>query len=119
MQVYTRHENKDVWGNYPVIGVKPGRDLRWKIDFEDGRQFVGTFNHPLHTQDRGWVEIRDLKIGDQITEPGGTFAVVKSAIEDGQGDIIKITVEDAHTYLTEGFLSHNKDYSSGFPIEED
>jgi hypothetical protein len=113
MQVYTRHENKDVWGNYPVIAVKPGQDLRWKIDFEDGRQFTGTFNHPLYTQDRGWVEIRDLKIGDQITEPGGTFAVVKEAKEDGYGEIIKITVDDAHTYLTEGFLSHNKAANDG------
>ena len=116
MMVYTRHESKDVWGNYPVIAVKPGSDLRWKVDFEDGRQFVGTFTHPLHTEDRGWVELQHLKAGDKITEPGGTFAVVCSTKEDGIGEIIKITVEDAHTYLTEGFLSHNKAYSD---VEED
>ena len=113
MVVHTRHETTGEWGDYPVTIVRHGEDERWNIKFEDGREFVGTFNHPVMVNE-GWVEIQHLKAGDKVLQPKG-FAVVKSAEYFDRGPIVKIEVQDAHTYLTEGFLSHNKmmqDFSS-------
>jgi hypothetical protein len=114
MIVYTRHETTGEWGNFPVTVVRNGEDNRWTILFESGIEFVGTFNHPVMVDD-AWVEIQHLKAGDKVVQPEG-FAVVKSAKYFDHGPIVKIEVQDAHTYLTEGFLSHNKnmaDYDFG------
>jgi hypothetical protein len=67
MQVYTRHENKDEWGVYPVTAVEMGEDQRWEVILEDGRKFVGTFNHRVRT-DADWVEIRNLNAGDKLVQ---------------------------------------------------
>lgn len=106
MEVYTRHEHTNEWGVFPVSVVHHGTDERWMVKFEDGREFVGTFNHPVMV-DGKWVEIQDLKSGDKIVQPEG-FAVVKSSEYHDHGPIVKIEVKDAHTYISEGFLSHNK-----------
>jgi hypothetical protein len=105
MMVYTRHETTGEWGNFAVTHASVHEDTRWIVSFEDGKEFVGTFNHRVLT-DRDWVEIDHLQPGDKIVQPEG-FAVVKSARYFDIGTVVKITVESAHTYLTEGFVSHN------------
>ena len=105
MEVYTRHENTNEWGVYPVSDVEMSEGNRWEVLLEDGRSFVGTFNHRVHTGD-GWTKIRFLKAGDKLVQPEG-FGVVKSSAELDYGPVVRITVEDAHTYVSEGFLSHN------------
>jgi len=105
MEVYTRHETTNEWGVYPVSDVEMSEGNRWEVLLEDGRSFVGTFNHRVHTGD-GWTKIRFLKAGDKLVQPEG-FGVVKSSAELDYGPVVRITVEDAHTYVSEGFLSHN------------
>ena len=117
MQVYTRHETTNEWGVYPVTAMEMGEDERWEVALEDGRTFVGTFNHRVHTND-DWTEIRNLKAGDKLVQPDG-FGIVKSSQQLDHGPIVKITVGDAHTYISEGFLSHNikyMEYSQGGQI---
>jgi len=116
MKVFTQHEHTGVWGVHPVTAVGFGEDERWKVVTEDGREFIGTFNHRVKT-DKDWVEIRHLQPGDKIVQING-HAVVKSSQHFDYGKIVKITVHDAHTYLTEGFLSHNMKYSGGADIGE-
>jgi hypothetical protein len=109
MQVYTRHEITNEWGVYPVTAMEMGEDERWEVALEDGRTFVGTFNHRVHTGD-DWTEIRNLKAGDKLVQPDG-FGIVKSSKHLDHGPIVKITVDKAHTYISEGFLSHNMKFS--------
>jgi intein/homing endonuclease len=54
----------------------------------------------------GWIEIESLMPGDVIMAHN-KLAVVKYVKPHSFGEVVKITVEDAHTYLTEGFVSHN------------
>jgi hypothetical protein len=105
MKVYTRHETTNEWGVYPVIAVEMGEDERWEVVLDDGRIFVGTFNHRVHTGD-DWTEIRDLKAGDKLIQTDG-YGTVQYSKQLDHGPIVKITVADAHTYISEGFLSHN------------
>ena len=105
MQVYTRHETTNEWGVFPVTAMEMGEDERWEVVLEDGRTFVGTFNHRVHTGN-DWTEIRDLKAGDKLVQPEG-HGIVKYSKQLDHGPIVKITVADAHTYISEGFLSHN------------
>lgn len=105
MEVYTRHETTNEWGVYPVSAVEMSEDTRWEVLLEDGRSFVGSANHRVHTGD-DWTEIHALKAGDKLVQPEG-FGVVKSSAKLDHGPVVKITVADAHTYISEGFLSHN------------
>lgn len=105
MEVFTRHEKTEDWGVYPVTAMEMGEDERWEVILEDGRTFVGTFNHRVCT-DADWIEIRNLKPGDKLVQQEG-FGVVKSSKYLDNGPIVKITVAEAHTYISEGFLSHN------------
>jgi len=77
MKVFTQHEHTGVWGVHPVTAVGFGEDERWKVVTEDGREFIGTFNHRVKT-DKDWVEIRHLQPGDKIVQING-HAVVKSS----------------------------------------
>jgi hypothetical protein len=105
MEVYTRHETTNEWGVYPVSAVEMSEDERWEVLLEDGRSFVGSPNHRVHTGE-DWTEIHALKAGDKLVQPEG-FGVVKSSAKLDHGAVVKITVADAHTYISEGFLSHN------------
>jgi len=105
MEVYTRHETTNEWGVYPVSAVEMSEDERWEVLLEDGRSFVGSPNHRVHTGE-DWTEIRALKAGDKLVQPEG-FGVVKSSAKLDHGPVVKITVTGAHTYISEGFLSHN------------
>ena len=122
MEVYTRHETTNEWGVYPVTAVEMGEDERWEVVLDDGRIFVGTFNHRVHTGD-DWTEIRNLKAGDKLVQTDG-YGIVQYSKQLDHGPIVKITVADAHTYISEGFLSHNIkiqapvdgfDYGGNFP----
>ena len=115
MEVYTRHETTNEWGVYPVTAVEMGEDERWEVVLDDGRIFVGTFNHRVHTGN-DWTEIRNLKAGDKLVQTDG-YGIVQYSKQLDRGAIVKITVDDAHTYISEGFLSHNVkiiEYGSNF-----
>jgi len=105
MTVYTRHETTGEWGNFPVMAVEQGEDTRWAVLFEGGAEFVGTYNHRVMT-DKEWTEIQHLQTGDKVMQQDG-FAVVKTVKYLDHGPVVKIEIQDAHTYLSEGVLSHN------------
>ena len=105
MLVYTKHETQDVWGDYLVTASEIVTDERWIVKFENDIEFVGTFNHRVLT-DSAWTEIRDLTPGSKVMQRDG-YAIVKEVAFLDHGEVVKITVQDAHTYLAEGLVSHN------------
>lgn len=117
MEVYTRHETTNEWGSYPVSAVEMSEDTRWEVLLEDGRSFVGSSNHRVHTGN-DWTEINALKAGDKLVQPEGV-GIVKSSTKLDHGPVVKITVEDAHTYISEGFLSHNVKKIDSFSEESE
>jgi len=104
MLVYTQHETTKEWGEYPVTAVSFENANRWQVVVDD-TIFVGSVNHRMLTEE-GWIEIERLMPGDIITSHN-KLAVVKYAKPHSFGEVVKITVADAHTYLTEGLVSHN------------
>lgn len=109
MMVYTKHHRTEIWGNYKVVAKEISQEERWKVVFTDGVQFVGTYNHRIWTE-QGWIEIRSLIPSTKVPRNDG-YIIVKETQYYDTGEVVKITVEDAHTYLTEGFISHNIKFS--------
>jgi hypothetical protein len=88
----TRHEDRLLaigggWGSFPVeaITIADSDDV-WRATI-GGRVLRATGDHLVYTG--SWVAMRT------IGEP------------DGSGSIVKLTVTGAHTYVSNGILSHN------------
>ena len=111
MQVWTQHEHTNEWGAFPITAVSLDYADCWKIELTNGNDFVGTSNHRVLT-DKGWEEIQKLQSGAKLMQPKG-FGIVLSSGPAASGAVVKITVHDAHTYVSSGFVSHNIKYSGG------
>lgn len=89
-RVYTRHEVTLAWGMFPVEAVEVvDSDDVWRATI-GGRQLDATGDHLVYVGT--WVKLRELPGAEQIP---GTHRVVK------------MTVTGAHTYVSNGVLSHN------------
>ena len=101
--VYTQHENTLEWGDYTVshISIIPDSE-RLKLVF-DTTEIVCSLSHKMYVDNKGWTKAEDMKLNDVVS--GHTL---KDIMEWEAGDVVKITVEDAHSYIAAGLLSHNK-----------
>jgi hypothetical protein len=101
--VYTQHEDTLAWGEHPVTAVEIVPDQkRLKLTF-DHTNFTCSYSHKFYVEGSGWTEVRDMSVGDVVS--GHELLSVE---ETEAGDVVKIQVEDAHTYISEDMLSHNK-----------
>ncbi|MGI8765046.1 MAG: Hint domain-containing protein, partial [Gemmatimonadaceae bacterium] len=97
--LYTQHEHTLEWGNHRVTHVS-GRDAeRWKVVLTDGRELIATANHRvcLDKGVRAWTRIDALLAGDRLV--GVVKSIVLACYPFDFGPVIKLTVEDAHTYV--------------------
>jgi len=106
MYVKTNHEVTMDLGTYMVTHVESVQDCpRIQIEFEHV-DFVCSLTHKFY-MDGKWVNAEDLEVGDMVGLAPRQYEVLGiSEFEDGE--VIKLTVEEAHTYVCEGLLSHNK-----------
>ena len=72
------------------------------IEF-DHMKFICSTTHKFYINSN-WVEAQYLNVGDVVS--GHT---VKEIFNNGNlGQVVRITVKDAHTYICEDMLAHNK-----------
>jgi len=101
--VYTQHENTLEWGDYTVSHVSIISDSeRLKLVF-DTTEIVCSLSHKMYVDNKGWTKAEDMQSDDVVS--GHTL---KDIMEWEAGNVVKITVEDAHSYIAAGLLSHNK-----------
>lgn len=102
--VWTQHERTLAWMAAAVEAVSRAPDeRRWTVTFGDGREIAATPNHRLFAG--GWKRLQDLKPGD-VVKGVSDSAVLQVAPLDC-GDVMKISVGEARTYVSAGLLSHN------------
>ena len=82
MMVRTKHEDTMEMGSYEVTHVSK--------------------SHKFYVEG-SWKEAESLLVGDLVGE-----SAISSIENIGAGEVVKITVDVAHTYICEGLLSHNK-----------
>jgi len=93
---------KPTLGEYKVEFVDIIKDVeKIKLTF-DGSEIICSLSHKFYVNN-SWKEARELKVGDEVSDKK---LISKESVENG--DVIFITIEDAHTYICEGLLSHNK-----------
>jgi hypothetical protein len=100
--VKTYHEDTFEYGDYPVTHASIVEDVeKLKLIFSEN-EIICSIYHKFRVGD-SWKEAKDLEVGDEVS--GQTLKSIET-VENGQ--VVHITVEDAHTYIVEGLLSHNK-----------
>jgi len=101
--VRTQHEHTMAWGDHPVTHTEiiPNAQ-RLKIKFED-TEIVCSYDHKFFDKVDSWVTAKDVKFRDILSGK-----VVKSVEQVEPGPVVMITIDDAHTYICQGLLSHNK-----------
>jgi hypothetical protein len=87
--VWTQHEKTMEWGAFSVTYAKVVADVVVHEVTIDGNKLVASWDHPV------WVDSR-----------WATMAELSEVC--GRADVMRITIDDAHTYISNGILSHNK-----------
>ena len=110
--VYTMHEVTGTFDVYPVTAVRIEQHTMAVITFTDSSTLRVSTTHKFFMASGEWKQTFDLATGDVVR---GLTAdkTVESITNTGFGDAVRITVEDAHTYIAEGIISHNKIIGGG------
>jgi len=102
----TYHEHTMDYGQYEVTHVESVQDAkRVQIEFEHV-DFVCSVDHKFY-KDGEWIAAEDLEVGDMVGFAPNEYEVLGIS-EFDDGEVMRITVNEAHTYVCEGILSHNK-----------
>lgn len=101
-RVWTQHEHTLLWGSYPVTQVKIVKDYRIKLEF-DGGDITCSQTHKFNNGPGIWMAAGDLKPLDVIQG-----RILRKISDVGDGPVVVITVDGAHTYIAGSFLAHNK-----------
>jgi hypothetical protein len=101
--------NDSTMGALPQGGTV--RDLttiwaqRYRVKLTNGEATEWSENHRFAVVGRGWVQVQNLRSGDQIM--GLRESVVESILAVGEGQVVSFRVEGAGTYFAGGLLCHN------------
>ena len=100
--VKTNHEQNLKLGEYEVEYVNIVENVeKIKLTFDESK-IICSLTHKFYVNNE-WKEAKDLVVGDEVS---GKKLISIDSFENG--DVVHITVKDAHTYICEGLLSHNK-----------
>ncbi|RHX84748.1 TIGR04388 family protein [Leptospira stimsonii] len=86
----------------------------YRLTYENGRVIETTASHPFQIANKGWVEVKDLKVGDRsILSNDETLGITSITIEGRQETVYNLKVENAHTYYVteDAILVHNANYN--------
>ena len=110
--VHTLHEDTFEYGDFEVVYAETIQQPKSIVKFTDGSEITASLSHKFLLVDREWKRVDALKEGDAIeTAPNVNaegFKVVASLEQIGTGDVVKLTIDQAHTYISDGLVSHNK-----------
>ena len=106
MMVKTQHEHTFAWGDFEVTAKEIVTQPKLEVVFVDmpaAKRVIVSKSHRFWVESKNaWVNSEHLERGDIING----FAVYETN-DLGDGLVVKITINDAHTYIMEDLLSHN------------
>jgi hypothetical protein len=66
----------------------------------DGKVIRTTLEHPFYERQRGWVAVRELQVGDELSSHDGQWIKVEEVRETGEWETVyNIRVSECHTYF--------------------
>jgi hypothetical protein len=115
--ILTVHEITKELGEFKVLSKKIITQPKVIVKFTDGTEIKVSDTHKFLMNDDTWKQIFMLK-GDETVKGLENDKTIKEIIKIGEGDVVMFEIEEAHTYISDGLVSHNlKEYLS-LAIEE-
>ena len=105
--VHTMHETTGEWSNYRVNKVEFYTSNKLEIKFTENSTIKVSNSHKFLDIDGNWIVAESLVVGCKLKTIDG-FKVVESKVDIGTGQVVKLEIDQAHTYISEGLISHNK-----------
>ena len=94
-------------GNHKVIFIQKSNSKLVALHFNK-EDIECSPNHRFYSKNKAkWIKAKDLTKGDKVISLNGTLEFL-SRKRINEGEIIDLTVEGAHTYISGNILSHNK-----------
>jgi hypothetical protein len=104
--IYTIHEKTKKIGYFKISKLEKIMQQIVKVSF--GYDFVTVSDsHKFLTENDEYVSISDISVGVNLKTLTG-YKKITEIVEIGFGTVIRIEVEDAHTYIINDLISHNK-----------
>lgn len=111
--VYTMHEKNNEFGKFKVVAVEIENQPMVDIAFTDGTTISVSESHKFLMESGIWQQVYQLDEGSVI-KGFEINKTIQSITKLGLAPAVKITVENAHTYIAEGLISHNRKASSNY-----
>ena len=103
----TLHQDTLKKGEHEVTYVRVIESPLLSLNFL-GKEFTCAEEDRFYsTNKKGWLKATELKKGDKISQLEGELEFQESK-KLGKGQSVELTVDEAHTYVSEGVLLHNK-----------
>lgn len=110
--ILTVHEITKELGEFKVLSKKIITQPKVIVKFTDGTEIKVSDTHKFLMSDDTWKQIFMLK-GDETVKGLENDKTIKEIIKIGEGDVVMFEIEEAHTYISDGLVSHNlKQYLS-------
>lgn len=104
--IWTMHEQTLEYGYFSVASKEEINQPKLKITFDNDRDVVVSLSHRFLTDDNQYVMARDLRKGSWVQAKDRRCQVIELT-KANVGPVIKLEIERAHTYIVNGFISHN------------
>ena len=105
-EIYTIHEITNEWGYYKVAHIETTIQPIVSVII-GGKTLTVSDSHKFLLSSGDYVSVSEIKTGTEIKTIEGT-SIFESVQSVGMGEVLKIEVENAHTYVVDGIISHNK-----------
>lgn len=109
--VFTVHEKTLEYGSFKVVAAEIIKEPKLLVTFDDKSEMKVSDTHKFLLSDGSWKEMYLLDKGAQVQTMRGInakgYKTITNIEEIGDGDVVMLTVEEAHTYIADGLISHN------------
>lgn len=111
--ILTIHEHTRDPGTFKILEAERMIQPKVEIEFADGKKLKVSSTHRFLMSDDTWKKVCDISIGECVMGMNHDVIYdlsskeIVSITDIGDGEVIKFEIDQAHTYITEGLVSHN------------
>jgi len=104
--ILTIHEKTKELGEFKILNAEKIIQEKVIVKFTDDTEIKVSDTHKFLMSDDTWKQIFMLK-GNETIKGLEVDKTIKEIIKIGTGEVVVLEVEDAHTYISDGLISHN------------
>ncbi len=112
-KVVSIHEHSREPGTFKILEAERMIQPKVEIQFANDQKLKVSSTHKFLMSDDTWKKVCDISVGESVMGMNQddihdlSSKEIVSITDIGDGEVIKFEIDQAHTYITEGLISHN------------